>query len=246
MARAKDVSAVRPAEPAAAPTVSAVVPAAGEGKRLGLDVPKAFVSVGGKPLIVHTVLRLLEATSLVEIIVPTPPGWARRCRAMLAPAVDDRSRLVCLVGGATRTASVRRALRRLEAGTDLVLIHDAARPLVPVRAVRRAVKVAARQGAAVVAIPACDTIKEADRRGRVRRTLDRRDLWQVQTPQVFRRGLLVSAYARTGARSQATDDSLLVERTGVVVQLVEGSPENFKVTTPLDLTLCEALLATDH
>ena len=222
--------------------ISVIIPAAGAGKRLGSPVPKAFVRIASRPLSAHTVLRLAAAVVLDQIIVAAPRGWVRRCRAMLAPVMPEGAQFVTLSGGATRTDSVRRALAALDARAEIVMIHDAARPFVPVAAVQEAVSEAARGGAAVVGIPVTDTIKEADGRGRVVRTPDRNALWQIQTPQVFRRELIERAYRRAGARATATDDSVLVERLGARVKLIPGSAENFKVTTPLDLRFARALL----
>jgi 2-C-methyl-D-erythritol 4-phosphate cytidylyltransferase len=154
---------------------------------------------------------------------------------------------VAVAGGAVRSASVREALRACPEG-DPVVVHDAARPLAPARLFERALAQLERSGAdaVVAAAPVSDTIKEVGADGRtVARTLERGRLWAVQTPQVFRRGVLERALLDAGDEqlAAATDDAWLVERAGGVVEVVESSPANLKITTPTDLTLVELLLA---
>jgi len=222
--------------------VTAIVPAAGSGVRFGGVVPKQYLPLAGLPLLAWT-LRALAGSGHVDcIVVLVAPGHEARCRAeILAPyglPVDQ-----VLPGGADRQASVYAGLSGAPADTDLVLVHDGARPLITPEIVRAAVRAAAAEGAAAVAVPVTDTIKAADAEGRVAETLPRGRLWAAQTPQVFRAAWLREAHARALTDGfRGTDDAVLVERLGYPVRLVPGSAENLKVTTMADLAQAEQIL----
>jgi 2-C-methyl-D-erythritol 4-phosphate cytidylyltransferase len=216
----------------------ALIVAAGRGERLGSDRPKAFVTLGGRPMLHWSVEALRSVTEIDRIVVALP-----------ADALDLAPEgTVAVAGGAVRSASVRAALRACPAG-DPVVVHDAARPLAPARLFERALAQLERSGAdaVIAAAPVSDTIKEVDGTdGRtVTRTLERARLWAVQTPQVFRRSALERALldAAEETLAAATDDAWLIERAGGTVEVVESSPANLKITTPTDLTLAELLLA---
>lgn len=216
-------------------TVAVVVPAAGAGTRLGPGAPKALRVLAGEPLLVRAVRRLLDCPSVAHVVVAAPPAQVDEVAALVPAA-----RVVA--GGAERQDSVAAALAALPDDVDLVLVHDAARVHVPVEVVE-AVVAALRAGApAVVPVVAVsDTVKEVDDAGSVLRTLPRAALRAAQTPQGFRREVLEAAHRCAGAA--LTDDAGLVEALGVPVVTVPGSPYAFKVTTPVDLLLAEALLA---
>jgi 2-C-methyl-D-erythritol 4-phosphate cytidylyltransferase len=223
------------------PRIAALVPAAGRGERLGQGSPKALTPLAGEPMVAHAV-RTLAAGPVDLVVVAVPPGTADDVWAALAGAHDGAG-LAVVDGGASRGDSVRRALTALPDSVEVVLVHDAARPLVPAYLVE--LVVAAVEGGAdavVPGLPVTDTVKAVDDQGAVVATVDRAGLRSVQTPQGFRRSVLASAYAETGA-PEATDDAALVERVGGRVLLVPGAAEAFKVTTPQDLVLAEALLA---
>lgn len=208
----------------------ALVVAAGRGERLGSPVPKAFAMLAGRPMVEWSIAALRAVAAIEQIVVALPPGVA-------APAGT-----VGVLGGAQRSHSVRAAL---EAATDdgVVLVHDAARPLLTAALVE-ACLAAVGEGAdaAIAAAPVTDTIKECSD-GQVERTLDRSRLWAVQTPQAFRRDVLARALALDDAVvGAATDDAALVEALGGTVRVVPAPPENLKVTTPLDLRVAELLL----
>jgi 2-C-methyl-D-erythritol 4-phosphate cytidylyltransferase len=210
-------------------SVVGIVPAGGSGERLGADRPKAFVLLGGRPLIDWSLSALSEECD--RVVVAVPEGF------------DDGPDRV--VGGASRSESVRNALAVAPEAT-LAVVHDAARPLVTPELVRRCIEAVGDADGAIAAAPVTDTVKEAGEDGRVLRTLDRSRLWSIQTPQAFkadvlRRALEVSAEALAAA----TDDAMLVEQAGGSVVVVEAPPENIKVTTDLDLKLAEALLRAD-
>jgi len=225
-------------------TCAAVVPAAGRGERLGTREAKALCLVGGVPLFVHALRSLGASGRLSAGMVVGPP---QRCEAMAAAVRAARLDVGWDVvpGGATRQDSVGRGLRDLASDVDVVLVHDAARPFVPVEVVRRVVDaVGAGADAVVPVVPVADTVKQVDG-AVVVATPDRSRLRQVQTPQGFRRSVLEAAYtaaAASGAPGQpASDDATLVERAGGQVVVVPGDPLAFKVTGPLDLVLAEAL-----
>jgi 2-C-methyl-D-erythritol 4-phosphate cytidylyltransferase len=207
----------------------ALLVAAGSGERLGADRPKAFVVLAGRPMLDWSVLAL-QAAGIEEIVVALPPGGS-------APPG-----CVGVAGGATRSASVRSALRAARADPHVV-VHDAARPLVTREHFLGAIAALEHADAAIAAAPMTDTVKEAGEDRRVTATLDRTRLWAIQTPQAFRRAALERALDVDDAvLARATDDAWLVERAGGTVRVVESTPENFKVTTPHDLRVAELLL----
>lgn len=216
-------------------TVGAVVAAGGRGERLGAALPKALVLLAGEALVTHA-CRALRDGGVTEVVVAAP---AEQVTALSELLPDVR----VVAGGATRTASVRFALTALSAGVDVVLVHDAARPLAPASLVGRVVAaVSAGADAVVPVVAVADTVKEVDASGHVVRTLDRSALRAVQTPQGFRRDVLVAAHKAAGEDGDATDDAGLVERLGLSVATVPGSVDALKVTSRSDLLLAEALL----
>ena len=209
-----------------------IVPAAGMGRRLGRVEPKALIPLAGRPMI-HWTLEELRNVPFARGVVAVPAGRESAFRAV----VGDRAELV--TGGDTRAASVRLALRSLDPGDgDLVCIHDAARPLVSAAEVRAVLEAAAGGGAAIAATPVADTVKRV-RSDRVVETVDRSSLVAAATPQVFRADLLRRAIA---GNEEATDEASLLERLGIPVTVVPVSRLAFKVTTPEDLEMAEALL----
>jgi len=216
-------------------TVGAVLAAGGRGERLGASLPKALVPLAGEPLVVHA-WRALHDGGVTEVVVAAPAEHVTAIDALL-----PGTRVV--EGGTTRTASVRRALAAMPAGVDVVLVHDAARALAPASLVARVVAaVAAGADAVVPVVAVADTVKEVDSTGTVLRTVDRTTLRAVQTPQGFRRDVLLRAHEQAGDVVDASDDAGLVERLGIEVVTVPGSVDALKVTTGSDLLVAEALL----
>ncbi|GAA2622997.1 2-C-methyl-D-erythritol 4-phosphate cytidylyltransferase [Streptomyces axinellae] len=234
-------------------STAVVIPAAGRGVRLGPGAPKALRELGGAPMLVHAVRATARARSVTLVVVVAPSDGVRGVRALLDEALLEERGLpdiVVVPGGETRQDSVRLGLEALPETIGTVLVHDAARPLVPADTVE-AVAAAVRDGAPAVvpALPVTDTVKEVEPRGAgrpepVTGTPDRSRLRAVQTPQGFARKVLAEAHARIAAEGEgATDDAGMVERLGVDVVVVPGHEEAFKVTRPLDLVLAEAVLA---
>ena len=222
--------------------VTGIVLAAGGGSRIGSAIPKQFLPLAGVPLLARTVQALRASGRMDCLILVVPSGQEERCqREILNPFGLTADAVV--PGGTDRQASVYAGLLQVSAGTDLVLIHDGARPFITPEVIVAAVEAAAEAGAAVVAVPVTDTIKVADADGWFVDTPQRSRLWAAQTPQVFRAALLREAHdaaLRDGFRG--TDESALVERLGHRVRLVPGSPENLKITTPADLALADQIL----
>jgi 2-C-methyl-D-erythritol 4-phosphate cytidylyltransferase len=234
--------------PVAAPVVpfAAVVVAAGAGTRFGADRPKALLDLAGQPLVRHAAAAMIAAGA-TRLVVVIPEGWSGR----FAEALDGLAVDHLVAGGAERTQSVRNGLAALDRGPDgsgpdpggapsVVLIQDAARPLVPTAVTHRVVAAVAAGAAAVVpAVPVTDTIRELV--GGTSRTLDRSRLRAVQTPQGFDLAVLRDAYAGIGD-DVITDDAGVCERAGHRVRVVDGAPESFKITHPADLALAELIM----
>jgi 2-C-methyl-D-erythritol 4-phosphate cytidylyltransferase len=229
---------------AASRSVGVVVVAAGSGARLGADLPKAFVPLRGRPLLAYAVDTVTRLSSVSSLVVVAPAGHAvpDAVADPLWSGVDLPPWAVVVAGGAERTDSVAAGLAALDPSCDLVLVHDAARCLTPAVVFERVVE-AVRGGAAgaVPGLPLVDTVKTVDASGVITGTPDRSTLRAVQTPQAFRREVLVTAYA---SGLQATDDAALVERCGHHVHVVDGDPLAFKVTTRHDLEHASRLMSS--
>jgi 2-C-methyl-D-erythritol 4-phosphate cytidylyltransferase len=211
-----------------------VIAAAGSGERLGAGGPKAFVELAGRPLLDWSLDAFREAAYVKEIVVATPPGEEG--------AVAERG-VLAVAGGEHRSESVANALELC--GEPIVVVHDAARPLVTPKLVNAVVDRLAgdeKAAGAIAAAPVTDTIKRAGGGDQVEETLDRDGLWAVQTPQAFRVGALREALSDPDSLPDATDDAMLVERRGGRILIHPSPRENIKVTTPLDLRVAELLL----
>jgi 2-C-methyl-D-erythritol 4-phosphate cytidylyltransferase len=223
----------------------AIIPAAGSGSRFGAQTPKQFIEIAGAPIIVHTLGRFDDCEEIGAIIVALRREEIERVeRAIFDHKIRKPVRLV--IGGAERSDSILNALGAAkEFQPEIVVVHDAVRPFVTPERISAVIARAREIGAAILALPVTDTVKEVED-GLIRRTLDRRRIWRAQTPQAFRYDLLMRANeeARVANLPSAmiTDDASLVERLGVSVAVVEGLASNIKITTPEDLVLAERLL----
>jgi len=219
--------------------IAAIVPAGGTGSRMGHRRPKQYVTLGGAPLLVHTLRALVGGVD--GVVVVAPADRLEATRRLIARHRIPRI-LGIVAGGAERQASVWNGLQRVPPEARWVIVHDAARPFVTAGLVERVLAAARRHGAATCGVVVQETVKRV-REGLVESTLDREGLWLVQTPQAFRRELLWEAHDK--ARRDAytgTDDAVLVERLGARVAIVEGLAENLKITTPEDLRIARLWL----
>ncbi len=225
-------------------TASAIIVAAGSGVRLGSSAPKAFVKLGGRTMLSYSLAAVGQVSSIGEIVIAVPEGFENAARAEGA-AAGLGVPVKITPGGIERQDSVRIALGLTSSESELVIVHDAARPLATPAIFEACLSAAARAGGAIAAIPMADTLKRvADNGSAIVATVARAGLWQAQTPQAFRRALLVAAHQQAvGSGIVATDDADLVERTGARVEVVEGSTANIKITTPSDLAIVEAIIA---
>ncbi len=217
--------------------VAAVVPAAGRGKRFQSKTPKLFVCLHGKPLLIHTLQQLERSFDFQEVLVLVGCGDLKKVEKMLKRHGLSRMRLV--VGGVTRADSVRRGLENVSESCDWVLVHDGARPFVDKTLVLGTISAAKTTGAALCALPVTATVKRVDiKRGTVLSTEDRRLLYLAQTPQVFRRDLLLERYRVLKKKAlKATDEAALFDGSGILVRVVAGHAKNIKITTIDDLEL---------
>jgi 2-C-methyl-D-erythritol 4-phosphate cytidylyltransferase len=223
-----------------APDVGVVIVAAGSSSRMSDGELKQFRWVAGKPMLLHS-LQLFQSRADVAMVVCVlpreyagdPPPWIFQ---------SDSERLLLSVGGRTRAESVRNGIADLPASCGIILVHDAARPLVPMPVVDRVVDAVRSGTCAIAALPVVDTLKEADESGRIVRTVPRERLWRAQTPQGFPRDTLMRAHrAAMDGGYDATDDASLVERIGELVMVVRGSERAMKVTEAADFDRAEAM-----
>lgn len=225
--------------------VGVVIVAGGEGTRAGGEELKQFRWVAGKPMLLHSVQAFMARPDVASVVVVLPqryagdpPPWLFQC---------DVDRLLVSLGGRTRGESVANGLDDLPDEAEIVLVHDAARPLVGEATIERVVAAVRAGRSAVAALPVMDTLKEVDESGRIVRTVPRDTLWRAQTPQGFPRRVIVDAHRRAKAeRASATDDAALLERLGIPVYLVRGSERALKVTEAADFARVDALLASDE
>ena len=221
------------------PSCAAVVVAAGSSSRMGSD--KILLDLLGEPVIVRSVRALQNVPAVREIVIVTREALLVQISQFCADFDLYKVKKV-VVGGATRTESVFRGISELSGESELIAIHDGARPLVTEELIGDVIECAARTGAAAPAVALKDTVKLV-KDGTVERTLDRKQLRAIQTPQVFDRDLIRAALQKAIAdRAELTDDCSAVERMGMTVSLTEGSDENLKLTTPLDVAIAESIL----
>jgi len=221
---------------------TAIIVAAGSGSRIGSNKPKQFLEIHGKPIIIHTLERFASCKAVDEIVLVLPVDWisgfAETANRFSIQKIDK-----IVAGGKTRVESVLNGLDVVGDQTQVVAVHDGARPLVTIDEISRTIDAAENSGAACLVAPMTDTIKEvAD--DNIVRTVDRNRLRRALTPQVFRLDILRKAFENADLSESITDECYLVEKLGVQVACVNGSPLNIKVTNPEDLILAELFLTT--
>lgn len=218
--------------------VGVIVVAAGRGARMGGEVPKQYLTLAGHPVLLHALRPFVSHPEVATVVVVLPPADAEAPPPWLAGLVGDA--LMIVAGGADRAASVRNGLAAVPAECSVVLVHDGARPFPPRAAIDGGIQAARSGHAALPALPVSDTLKRADDFGRVLGTVPREGLWRAQTPQAFPRAMLERAHAAEMAGEiVATDDAMLAELLGAVVEILPGTARNLKITTRDDLALAE-------
>ena len=223
---------------------TAIIVAAGEGRRIGGEVPKTYLPVCGRPMVLRTLDQFFSAQAIEEVVLVIAADEFLRCETMLRDDSELANRpWILQSGGPTRQQSVKKGLEKIGSDTDIVVIHDGARPFVSPALIDRCVQASRDKGAVVVGVPVRDTIKIVSNDRWVQTTLSRSSLWAIQTPQVFRKQWIVEAHDRAAREAfEATDDAMLVERIGKPVFVVDGESTNIKITTPEDVWFAEALL----
>lgn len=210
---------------------------------MGLGEPKPVVELMGKPILLWTLEPFLSLDLVCQTVIAVSEGSVERVRGLVERYFGSIAGLRVVAGGSDRQGSVYNGLLALSSEADIVIIHDAVRPFVEQRAVLESIEAARTFGAATVAVPVVDTVIAVGDGGTVRETLDRRELWAVQTPQTFQYDTILKAHEQAekdGVR--ATDDAELVRRLGQDVKIVRGSPDNIKITRPHDLMVAEQIL----
>ncbi|HBV87692.1 2-C-methyl-D-erythritol 4-phosphate cytidylyltransferase [Desulfosporosinus sp.] len=224
--------------------IGIVIPAAGQGKRMGAGYNKQFLTLMGRPILAHTVGLFEESNAVSEIVIVGAEGDLSVIEELVHSQRFNKIVAICK-GGVFRQDSVRAGVRALSTTIQRIVVHDGARPLLTLQAFHKFIDETQEYPAAIMGVAVKDTIKKIDIAGNVLETLPRELLRAVQTPQIFDRGILEDAHDRAASAGYyGTDDASLLEWMGHPVQMVEGMQENIKVTTPEDLWLAERILAT--
>ncbi|MBW2144138.1 MAG: 2-C-methyl-D-erythritol 4-phosphate cytidylyltransferase [Deltaproteobacteria bacterium] len=226
----------------------AIIPAAGSGVRMGNDRAKQFLDFDGKPLLALTLKPLQQCRAIDAIIVVVPSKDVDYCRKEIVEKFQLTKVEKIVAGGMKRQDSVRLGLEAAERDYGLVLIHDGVRPVITENAIERIINAAKTHRAVITGLPARETVKEVDSSQEVVSTCDRRRIWLIQTPQVFFYEDILAAHQKAFLEGwdEAPDDSVLIEKMGIPVKVVEGSEKNIKVTTPNDLELARFLLLSSN
>lgn len=227
--------------------VSVIIPAAGLGLRMGTDKRKPYLSIGNKPIIIHTLEKFCKLQRIKEIILVVNkedlPAVIEEWQEDLKTYKVDK----IIAGGRRRQDSVYNGLCQMHSDVEIVLVHDAVRPFVSSKIIEDTIKKVEECGAAIVAAPMKATVKRVGPGLNILETVSRHDLWMAQTPQGFKRDVIMDAYDRIkGKDIEFTDDAEVVEKGGYTVEIVTGSYDNIKITTPDDLKLAESMLGQDQ
>lgn len=218
---------------------SIIITAGGIGKRMGADFPKQFIEVGGLPILMHTIKRFYEIDPDAQLLVTLPADWWEYWNTLCEK--HNFSIPIALVqGGVERYDSVKNALSR--ASGEIVLIHDGVRPFVNKKVIEKGIKEAAEKGTAIPVLPLKSSLREGTYSQS--KAKDRSQFFSVQTPQIFKRKIIMNGYKRAFSKS-VTDDASLVEQAGQEITLFEGDESNIKITTPFDLIIAKAILENE-
>jgi 2-C-methyl-D-erythritol 4-phosphate cytidylyltransferase len=223
--------------------ISALIVAAGQGRRMGTARRKQYLQLGDRPLLVHTLRVFDQCPEVQSILLVVPPTEMDFCENEILPGASLKNEVKLIAGGLRRQDSVFNGLQYLGDGRGVVLIHDGVRPLVPMALIQTCIRGARQWGACIPAVQVVDTLKQIDAEGNILRTMPRESICMAQTPQAFRLPIIHRAHqeARRLDR-EATDDASLVEALGIPVHVIIGSRENIKITTPEDMDYAQALL----
>lgn len=220
-----------------------IFPAAGNGSRLGSDIPKPFIELQGKSILQRSIECFKDLEGGVQIVVSTSKSNFEKCKQIFENIVSPNLSFTLVEGGKERQYSIWNAIQAVENDVELIAVHDAVRPFVALNGVEKCYKLAEEKGAAILAVPAKDTIKKTNAEGVILDTPDRSNLWQAQTPQVFQKQILIEAYKNAiHNKFLGTDDASLVEQINQKVYIVEGNRSNLKITYPIDLQIAELII----
>ena len=221
---------------------TAIIVAGGTGSRMGSEIPKQFLEVLGKPVISYTLNAFSKCDEITDIIIVTLPEYLMYCKDIVDTFGFKKVRTI-VPGGCNRCESVRNGLKEVKDDCEIVAVHDGVRPMIEPKVISNAIITASEYGCAAVGVKMKDTIKVADNNGFISHTADRDMLWQIQTPQVFKKDIINALYEDFSNDSiVATDDCFLAEQAGYKIKIVEGSYENIKITTPQDIYIMKGLL----
>ncbi len=221
-----------------------IIVAAGSGVRMGADARKQYLRVGGIPILAHTLKAFDKCRAIDRIFLVVPKEDHDFCRIEIIDPLNLEKEPVLVPGGIVRQESVYNGIIAAGEKTQIAVIHDGVRPFISPDAIEKSVISAQEHGACILGIPAFDTLKQTDSKGRITETIDRSTIWLAQTPQTFSYNLIKEAHEKAIEESYTgTDDASLVERLGKPVQIIQGSRNNIKITTPEDLPLAEAILS---
>lgn len=222
--------------------VAAIVPAAGKGERLGSKIHKPFVVIGKEPILAHTLAALDDSDYIDEVILVINESDLAKARSLIKKDKLKKIKKITL-GGKRRMDSVRSGLSEVSEDVDYVIVHDGVRPFLDNKMISSVLEGAKTFGAAITCVPVKPTVKEIEKGDFVTATLNRKSLVEVQTPQAFKKDILIRAYKKAFDDAvDATDDSVLVERLGIKVKAVKGSYKNIKITTVEDLRYARTLI----
>lgn len=221
---------------------SAIIVAAGTGKRMKTKVIKQFMEIQGRPVVVHAIEKFQKSEKIQEIIIVTGINSIEYCQKEIVEKYGLSKVKKIVAGGAERQNSVYNGLLQVNPNTDIVLVHDGVRPFVKIKDIEKTIKEAEKKRACVLGVKVRDTIKMCNYENQIINTPERDRLWAIQTPQTFEYSLLKKAFERANEdHFLGTDDSMLVERLGVQVSVIEGSHDNIKITTIEDMIVAEAI-----
>ncbi len=222
---------------------SAIVVAAGKGKRMGAECNKQFIKLSNKPILAHTLEVLQNNTQIEDVILVVGAEETDFCVDDIVNRYGLSKVRRVVAGGEERQDSVAKGLQELKKDCRIVLVQDGARPFIKNEMIEESIRAAWEEGAAIIAVPVKDTIKQANANLFVEATLQRSSLWSVQTPQAFKKEILLEAYTKLRENNMVvTDDAAAVEHMGQKIKIIMGSYENLKITTPIDLLIAEEIL----